>query len=166
MIEDLINKIDSPNRDRCLNLLNDNYNRFLNSPGSAKKHQNWVGGYIDHIEETMNMAIILYHQMNSIRTLKFTISDVLLVLFLHDLEKPFKYVDPSISFTGDDAKLNFILIKCQQYSIGLSDDHLNALKYIHGEGNDYCEERVQGPLAAFAHVCDVISARIWFDYPE
>jgi len=44
---------------------------------------------------------------------------------------------------------------------------LNALKYVHGEGNDYNPEvNVQGPLAAFVHCCDTFSARVWPDFPK
>lgn len=59
--------------------------------GSKSKHQNWQGGYIQHLEEIMNIAIEMYHLLDTKRTLTFTISDCILVLFLHDLEKPWKY---------------------------------------------------------------------------
>ncbi len=39
----------------------------------------------------MNLAEIFYEQMNSRRRLSFSLSDALLVLFLHDIEKPWKY---------------------------------------------------------------------------
>jgi len=164
---DLINHIDEPNRSACLKMHEDNKERFEKSPGSLIKHHAWKGGYIDHLEETMNLAYGLYNLMNKDRDLDFTLSDALLVLFLHDLEKPFRYVEPKKDFNSDKEKEEFIKDMVSEYNIDLNDNHKNALKYIHGEGEDYSrEERVQKPLAAFVHVFDVISARIWFDYPK
>ena len=49
----------------------------------------------------------------------------------------------------------------------ICEEHKIALKYIHGEGDDYQKDkRVMTPLCAFCHCCDVISARIFFDYPK
>jgi hypothetical protein len=39
----------------------------------------------------MNIAIELYKNLGSHRPLPFSLSDVLLILYLHDLEKPWKY---------------------------------------------------------------------------
>jgi hypothetical protein len=55
------------------------------------KHQAWEGGYVDHLQETMNIGIDLYKTFSQRRDLTFTLSDLFIVLFLHDLEKPFKY---------------------------------------------------------------------------
>ena len=155
-----------PNKSACLALWRDNKERFEAAPGSLSKHQTWSGGYIDHVEETMDFAADLFRSMSARRPLGFSLADVVLVLFLHDLEKPFRYVDPKAEFASDDEKKVFIDGIVEKYGIVLSDDHKNALRYIHGEGTDYSRtERLQGPLAAFAHICDVASARIWFDFP-
>lgn len=115
----------------------------------------------------MNFAKNLYELMDSGRRLPFSISDALLILYLHDIEKPFKYVPPIREFKSDNEKKEFLMEIVFKYNFKLTDDHLNALKYIHGEGDDYNPtERLQGPLAAFVHICDVASARIWFDYPK
>jgi len=39
----------------------------------------------------MNIATELYKNLGSHRPLSFSLSDALLILFLHDLEKPWKY---------------------------------------------------------------------------
>ncbi|MDB4984490.1 MAG: hypothetical protein JWM20_669 [Patescibacteria group bacterium] len=166
-ITELINLINEPNRSRCSQLLADYSERFALAPGSKTKHQAWPGGYLDHVAEIMNLAKILYETTSSIRQLPFSLGSAILVLFLHDLEKPFKYVEPTMHFQDDTAKENFISDMIARYSIKLSDDEQNALKYIHGEGHDYnSNTRVQGPLAAFVHICDTWSARIWFDFPK
>lgn len=155
------------NGKKCRKLLEDHRERFYKSPGSLAKHQAWPGGYISHVLETINIGISLYQVMTIERPLPFLIDDFVLVFFLHDLEKPFKYVEPKIVFNSDADKTNFINKMIKDYDIKLEPEHENALKYIHGEGSDYSStERIQGPLAAFCHICDTVSARIWFDYPE
>jgi hypothetical protein len=164
---DLIQLIDEPNRTACLTIYADNKERFDKAQGSLAKHQAWTGGYVDHLEEAMNFGLSLFDLMNESRPLPFTVSDILLVLFLHDLEKPFRYIDPKIEFKSDVEKHEFIEGKIHDYGMVLTDDHKNALEFIHGEGDSYSRtERVQKPLAAFVHMCDVASARIWFDYPK
>lgn len=166
-LSELITLIDEPNRSACLQMLLDHSDRFQQSPGSQTKHQAWPGGYIGHLEEIMNIAVMLHETMGQIRALPFSVSDACLVLFLHDLEKPFKYVEPKQTFTDDAAKENFIEGLIHEYRIILSNEQKNALKYVHGEGDDYHPtERIAGPLAAFVHICDTWSARIWFDFPK
>lgn len=164
-----IGQIDLLNKAKCLKLLDDNKARFEEAPGSLSKHQAWKGGYIDHLVETMTIASSI-HQFSTMgrgRNFPFTLSDVILVLFLHDLEKPFKYVEPKTHFDSDHDKEVFINSLIDKYEISLSEDQKNALKYIHGEGNDFSPtERIQSPLAAFCNICDIFSARIWFDYPK
>ena len=166
-LHQLLSLIDEPNRAACLSLWNENKDRFQKAPGSLTKHQAWPGGYVGHLEEVMNFGYKLFNQMDSMRKLDFTLSDIMLVLFLHDLEKPFRYVEPKTEFESHEKKEYFIQNMIETYSITLSDNHKNALKYIHGEGEEYSRtERIQKPLAAFVHICDVASARIWFDYPK
>lgn len=163
----LLHQIDQPNRDACLKLWEDNKERFSKAPGSLSKHQAWEGGYIGHLEEVMNFGINLFTMMDITRKLDFTISDIILVLFLHDLEKPFRYIDPKLEFKDDQEKHAFIYDLMLKYQITLNDIQINALDYIHGEGDAYSRtERIQKPLAAFVHMCDVASARIWFDFPR
>ncbi len=167
-LEDFLDILPEPNRSGCKCLLSVNYERFSKSPGSKTKHQAWKGGYIDHLEETMNIAEGLYETLSKTkRPLSFTLTDAILVIFFHDLEKPFKYVVPAVGFIDDLEKHAFILKKMDEYQVIFTDEQYNALQYIHGEGIDYHPtERIQGPLGAFVHCCDVISARIWFDYPK
>lgn len=166
-LRELLDLIDVPNKTKCLTLFEDNKGRFEKAPGSLSKHQSWEGGYLDHLEETMNFSADLFNLMNNKRQLDFSLSDVLLVLFLHDLEKPFRYTEPKIELNSDKEKEVFIKKIIDEYGISLKDNHINALKYIHGEGDEYSRtERIQKPLAAFCHICDVASARIWFDYPK
>jgi hypothetical protein len=127
--------------------------------GSNHNHQTWEGGYIDHIVETMNIAAWLYS--TSPRSMPFTLGDAQLVMFLHDLEKPFKKeFGHSWETKADRRAFRETLIQHNQ--IRLSSDQWNALQYVEGEYEDYSnKERMMQPMAAFCHACDILSARLW-----
>lgn len=161
---DLIRFIENPNRDICVKILDENRDLFLSASGSTINHQAWPGGYLDHVQETMNIAVFLYTQLNVVRPLPFKLSDAMLVLFLHDLEKPWKGL---CHLDTKRDKYNFRFQKIEEYKISITPEQENALKYIESEGNDYTNHgRVMNPLAAFCHLADTISARIWFDHPK
>ena len=95
----------------------------------------------------MNLAEIFYDQMNSRRKLPFNLSDALLILFLHDLEKPWKYSKEAQyenELKSYPTYKDFLHAKVKEFNFVLTPEHLNALKYIHGEGDDYHPtERIQ-----------------------
>lgn len=162
----LVNFIDEPNRSICKRFIDENIERVTIAKGSTVKHQAWPGGYVDHINEVMTIACLLFRSLDDHRQLGFSLSDALLTLFLHDLEKPWKHIKGGIDFSKAEA-MTFRMNKIEEYGFVLTDEHLNAIKYVEGEGNDYHPvERMQGPLAAFIHCCDTLSARVWFDKPE
>lgn len=170
-VEDMLEMIEESNRAICERIMSDNLKLFITAPGASHNHQIWRGGYIDHVKECMNLAIVLYDVFSSLRPLHFSLPDALLVLFLHDLEKPWKY---SLSKEGElvdkemtkEDRAEFRNKKLEEYGIRLTAEQENAMKYVEGEWKDYSNKyRVQGELAAFCHVCDVISARIWHNYP-
>ena len=167
-LDKLLKMIEGSNKKLCISLLEKNTERFYLSPGSRSKHQNWKGGYVDHLEETMSMAVNFYKLMFKVRKPDFSLSDALFVLFLHDLEKPFKYIEPKIIKSKDrNLDKDFVTKMLIQENIKLSKAQLNAFAYIHGEGEDYHPtKRIQNPVGAFCHMCDNASARIWFDYPK
>ncbi len=172
-IEKLVSMIAGPNGAASRRMLDDNRALFETVQGSTNNHQAWPGGYIDHVTEGMNIAVSLYDTLNGLRNLPFTLSDALLVFFLHDIEKPWKYE------LGADGQLHhrkglgtkadahaFRDAKVAEYGIVLTDEQKNGLRYVEGELDEYSSRRrMMGSLAAFCHLCDVTSARIWFDHP-
>ena len=170
-IEEMVVEMESPNREAVLRLWNDHARLFEQAPGSKMKHQAWSGGYLDHVSEAMNMATVLYRVFDWLgRPWSFPLTDVWLVLFLHDLEKPWLYVwegnqfvrNDHLATTGDRKTFREDLLR--QYGIVLNQDQLNALTYVEGEGSDYASDiRVMNPLAALCHIADTMSARIWYD---
>lgn len=160
----LISLIDSPHKEKCFNLLEKNLARFKRAWGSSSNHQAWEGGYIDHVTEVMNIATHIYDGMTKMRLLPFKLSDALLVLFLHDLEKPWK---EEVHFQAKFERKKFRLAKIAEFDIQLTPEQLNAINYVEGENEDYSAgKRVMNELAAFCHMCDVASARIWHNQPK
>ncbi len=172
-VDELVDLIEEPNREPCRRILIDHRQLFQIVPGSTNNHQAWPGGYVDHVQEIMNIAVVLYEQLSALRPLPFTLSDLLLVVFLHDIEKPWKYDlgedgelhhKPSMRTKEDHQR--FRMAKLTEYGMVLTAEHENGLKYAEGELSDYSSRRrVMGPLAVVAHMCDVASARLWFDHP-
>jgi len=174
-LAEAINLIKSPSRSRCRRILEENRVVFEMARGSDAKHQAWKRGYLDHITETMNLAILFYGSLSSTgRPLNFTLSDSLLVLFLHDLEKPFKQLKgKELGLYDSSGKKNRSAIDkfkgklFKSYGLILTGKQRNAIRYVEGENEDYHPtKRVMNELAAFCHLCDIWSARGWYEFPK
>lgn len=170
--EQLIKLMDRGHRSTVEKILHDYPTEFYTAPGGLHKHQNWRGGYADHIHEVMSLASILYRKMSEYRPLPFSLSSALFVLFFHDLEKMFRYtadkrgrlVKTPLASQASHRKALLIM---RRLKISINPEERNALRYIHGENEDYHPtRRVMNELAAFVHCCDTLSARVWHDYPH
>jgi len=154
---------------------------FENAAGSSHNHQAWEGGYMNHVTEIMNIACQQFNWMSRARKLPFTRGEALQVLFLHDIEKPWKFSttdagiqDTVLARTQDfrslpvktkEERVAFRDAVIFHYGICLTNEQKNALKYVEGvRDKDYTPgDRVMNELAAFCHVCDLLSARMWHD---
>lgn len=187
-------------------LWDDHRGRMETAPGSSHNHQAWHGGYRDHIVECLNIARSLHAALAEIRPLPFSLADALTVLYLHDLEKPWKYAqaprNPEECVCGHLRRDHWMEAGCtakcimcveagkscaqwisalppaskadrkafrdkliRAYGIQLTAEQWNALEYVEGiPDSQYTPgERVMGELAAFCHMCDICSARLWHD---
>lgn len=170
----MLERLPEPNRAACLRLYDENEERFRTARGSTHNHQTWNGGYHGHVEDAMNYAILFYAaERLTCRPMPFTLEDALLALFLHDLEKPWRFelIDGEWRSTGlmptkaDRAK--FRREKIAEYGIILTPEVENAVRYAEGEGDDYDPtRRVMNELAGFVHMMDVHSARVRHDFPQ
>ncbi len=133
-IEDLLDLVDPPNREVCRRILGDNRRLFEAVQGASHNHQAWPGGYLDHVTDAMNVATVLYGSLGALRPLPFALSDALLVLYLHDLEKPWKYEmgpDGGLRYreglkTKADARA-FRERKFAEYGVALTAEQANGL---------------------------------------
>ncbi len=171
-IEELIDMIDRPMKTKIFDLYLKYKVEFLLATGSQHNHQEWEGGYLDHVIEVMNIARLLFDTMDDKRELHFSLSEALTVLFLHDIEKAFpKEIDTltekGLSRPKAKGKIRYRFLHDNSVWDMLSDDQKNAVDHAEGEGDGYVNtHRVMCPLAAFVNICDVTSARIWFDRPK
>lgn len=167
--------INEPARGICRRILSDHRPLFEKTPGSTHNHHTWPGGYVDHVTECMNYARHQYALDSAFaRGMPFSLSDTLLILFLHDLEKPWRiFVDACgrvANKSGLDTKeayKKFREKKLKEYGLTLTPYQQNGLTYVEGEGKDYSSKRrVMNELAAFCHKVDVWSARQAYDSPR
>ena len=173
-IREMLETLHEPNRTACLRLYDENRERFMTARGSTHNHQAWLGGYHGHIEDAMNYAALFYRaEASTGRPIPFTLEDALLAIFLHDLEKPWRFelVDGEWRNTGlmktKADRAAFRWAKIAEYGIVLSPAVENAVRYAEGEGDDYSpKRRVAGELAGFVHMMDTHSARVRHDYPN
>ncbi len=152
--------------------LAENRGLLLAARGSSHNHQDWVGGYLDHIVDGSNIAIRLYECLSGLRALPFELSSALVVFFVHDTEKPWKYalqtsVRSLYELETKEQRREFRLAKIAEYGIALSAEESRALEYVEGEGKAYSPQfRAMNELGAFCHMVDVASARLWHAYPK
>lgn len=146
--------------------------RIASAPGSAVAHQAWtspphtMGGYVGHITECLNLAVLMYATLTQCRPVDFTLDDLRIVLALHDIEKPWRYSpEPSLAKGSKEDRSQFRQALFSEYGIELTALQHNGLRYVEGEFDYVPGERRASPLAAVAHTIDMISARVWPDAP-
>lgn len=170
----LLNMIEGENGEACRRMYTDFREKFLSAPGSRHNHQYWPGGYIDHVTDAMNVGLLVYETYNARRPLPFSASDVLLVVYLHDLEKPFVYEysedgsvskNPELLEKADREKFKRDMI--DRYGITLNPLQDNALEFVEGVRDHKYKNtsRVMGELAVVCHIADLTSARLWYNHP-
>lgn len=173
-LEEMLAEIPGENGEACLQILDDHRERFMLAPGSKKKHQAWPGGYMDHVVDAMNIGSGMYDWYCSIgRTPGFSRSDVLLVLFLHDIEKPFKYdIDKDNNIIDrismdKPARAQFRTDFMVQYGIVLNESRANALKHVEGVRDEVYNQhqRQMQELALLCHQADESSAYLFYNHP-
>lgn len=170
----MLEMIPEPNRSACLRLYDEEHERFLRARGSTHNHQAWPGGYHDHVEDAMNYAILFYRaELQTGRAMPYALEDALLAIYLHDLEKPWRFeqADGAWRTTGlmktKADRAEFRWKKIAACGIILSEQVENAVRYAEGEGDDYrSDARVSNELAGFVHEMDNHSARVRHDHPK
>jgi hypothetical protein len=156
-LEDFIVNLQDPRKAAILAFHEENLELINISLGSSGNHQYWEGGYRDHLTQTMQIAEVLY---STLPDLPFSFASVIVVLIFHDVEKIWKY---TTGFRID--KEVYLEDLTLHRGIAFTDEEKNALKFVHGENDVYEKHRrVMNPLAAFCHMCDVASARIYFGH--
>ena len=134
-----------------------------------------MGGYLDHIAEIFKISEGIYNIFPERQSI-IHFPDVLLVLYLHDIEKPFLFnYDKNGNFIIKDEKLNnkpareaFRTKLIKKYELPLKEKHWHALKHVEGIRDQYYTpgDRVMSELGALCHLADMASARLWHNYTK
>lgn len=158
---------------------NDHRDRIAWAPGSRDAHHAWEGGYQEHLRQTMLIAAHNYELFTALGRMeelsdeeKFSLSDALTVMFLHDIEKPFIYdfdteggVVKVVDMPKQDRK-SFRQAMVEQYGFVITPTMENGLLYVEGVRDEsYIPgERADQPLAALCHAADNLSARGFYSH--
>ena len=145
-ISSFLHKMTTPQELACRGFLNDHREVLKDAPGSTTNHQAWPGGYLGHIEEVMKLAVNLFpiFESHATETLPFTLSDALFVLFLHDIEKPWRLTGEPGSYysryhKADQWEHQRRLLRDNGFWELLEPMHIQALQYVEGEKGDYTQ---------------------------
>lgn len=157
----------------------DHRQRVLTAPGSRGAHHAWEGGYQEHVRQTMMIVAHTYELLRSVGRLdelpsheQFSLNDALVVMFLHDIEKPFVYgigADSKVVVERPMDKATrraFRADVIDRYGFKLTPTMANALQFVEGERDaDYIPGgRAEQPLASLCQVADNLSARALYDH--
>lgn len=155
-------------RKSLLKLYDDIEGKLKSNPASIKYHHNYPSGLYIHTLEVITFAVELFETYKDKMIHYFTRDDVILVAFIHDLEKMTKYrknnsqnagiSEPYFEYNyskldmNDSAEVVTIIGK---YGIFLNDIQMNAL-VLHMGG--FSKDRGKMlPLAALMHSADLLS---------
>lgn len=160
---------------------------IISVPASIKYHHNWTGGYQDHVTQVIKQSIALYKSLYDMSAkpdvcitlgdttflanvstapkVNFILDDVILVAYIHDLDKLFRYQRSKDGNSWEYANVPSydesakVVQLCANYGIQLEDIHLEALAMHHG-GWSANSNRPMSPLAVVIHSADLISTFI------
>jgi hypothetical protein len=173
-IDEFVAAMTQRNRPGMQELLDEHRDLFQTAAGSKTNHQAWPGGYWDHITECLNLALTQFTLWDAMgREPPYVPQMAFEVLFVHDLEKPWKYIPDALcpipvpELNTKPQRAAFRLELLAWYDIRFTRDQQNALRYAEGELDDYnANARVMGPLAHLCHTCDETSARQFPEHPQ
>lgn len=157
-------------RDPILKLYDDIEMAMQNAPASTKYHHNDKGGLFRHTKEVLELSMKLYDMLlGDMRKNAITEDDVIVVAFIHDLEKLVKYRKMKEPKSGQEFEYNydkvdindtaFIVNFVSKYDLPLLDKHLNALTFSHGGWSR--DRGTMKPLAVLLHAADLFSTNLY-----
>ena len=173
-IFDLLNKIQNKElREKYTNLYVAIRKDFTTAPAAVKYHHNWHGGLHLHTEQVMNIAMDLFNDWKDKLTVE--LDDIIIVSFIHDLDKMYRYELRPLSEKKDNKPFYTYKHKdtatyppemdvmriLAKHGISLTRQQTEALVWHHGGWSDAAKVyKSNSQLAAFIHVADLFSARI------
>jgi HD superfamily phosphohydrolase YqeK len=171
-IRDYLGEVRMPAlRKNLLKLYDDLEEKLKTNPASTKYHHNYIGGLYTHTLEVMQFALDLFEQYKDKFVKHFTRDDVILIAFVHDLEKTTKYkkntsynagiTEPAFIYNYSKVDMNDtaeVVNLIGSYGLHLSDMQLNALG-MHMGGWSVDRGKLTC-LAALIHIADLLSTNL------
>lgn len=170
----LLSKIqDKDLQEKYLNLYYSVIDDFGTAPAAVKYHHNWKGGLYIHTEQVMNIAVDMFNNWKNNISIK--LDDVIIVSFIHDLDKMYKYerrpeservrgkpfyyykYKEKATYTPEMDVLRILA----EYGISLTRQQTEALAWHHGGWSNVAKSyKSNSQLAAIVHIADLFSARV------
>lgn len=156
------------NGPRLQQILDRHMGTFQAAKGSLHKHQAWPGGYLQHVADCMSLITMLINATGNTKywPIPFTRASAMLVMFLHDIEKPFMQermaADSAMQPWNKEQRFIFRGELIADYNIMLTEEEQIALLFVEGESDYYHPtKRLTNELGALCHAADYLSARLW-----
>ena len=164
---------DKETRKKYIGLYYDIEEDFTSAPAAVKYHHNWGGGLYTHTEQVMNIAVNLFDEWKEKLTVK--LDDIIIVSFIHDLDKMYKYKlrplserkenEPFYTYKYKEKatyppEMDVIRILAE-HGISLSRQQTEALAWHHGGWSSAAKTyKSNSQLAAIIHIADLFSAKV------
>jgi len=142
---------------------------FKTKPAAVRFHHTFPGGLLQHTTEVVNIALDMYNSNPELY--KCSKDDVILVSFIHDFNKLYKYCDETEQWKRKKGQLfgyaNNISMaetaetvwRCYEMGLSLTELQINAVSYHHGgwaEGGAV-NSGMMTPLGVLLHAADMLS---------
>ncbi|MEM3384591.1 MAG: HD domain-containing protein [Nitrososphaeria archaeon] len=132
---------------------------YVFSPGAKKAHHSYLGGLIDHILSTTNIAVSIAHQLERIYGYNVDFDTVISASLLHDIMKPITYnlgeSDKNSSLGHYLDHLTLSVLKLFQEGFPLKVIH--AVAAHHGEPSPTRPTTIE---AMIVHLADYIDSKL------
>jgi hypothetical protein len=163
---------------KMLKMYADIEHTMLSRPSSIRFHHIESGGMMRHIHEVMEIALEIYEL--SPQRYDCTEDEVILAVFIHDLNKLDSYIEckdewkrkkgQKFDYNNENVRMNQtarVVQICAQYGILLNDKIVNAVTFHHGGFSPdlssvypAMQSMHMTPLAVLLHCADLISSHI------
>lgn len=153
--------------------------RIYSQPAAVDHHHWWPAGYADHIAQVMDISYKLWKEASESAT-EVSQDDVLLVAFVHDLDKLWRYrpttdkrlLDKGRTFEYNKDQVSYTdvsktVAECYKRGIILEDRHLEAIDHHHGGWSSDLSSvyapygRNMTKLSTILHCADMFSTKIY-----
>lgn len=135
---------------------------------SEKTHHHWAGGYFEHVFQVMSISASIFEDLSKNSTLDFSLSDLLIAAYVHDLDKLERYEVDETSPTGFRKKkykncneTAHVLQICSHFNFILTMEQVHAITFHHGGWSVDKAYDGLSQMATILHSADLLSANVY-----